>query len=69
MESLYDLYANQIGAIVFEGMKSEDGFGAELPVLLGIGLKVARGEDEGVKQSDRETFGEVMRMVMECKVW
>lgn len=82
MNLLYDLYANQIGAIVFNDLNNTnseseegggDGYGAELPVLLGIGLKIVKGEngeeEEGLTEEDRECFGEVMQMVKDCRVW
>lgn len=51
-----------------------DGYGAELPVLLGIGLKIVKGEkgeeeEEGLTDEDRECFGEIMQMVKDCRVW
>lgn len=69
---LHELYALQVGAIVF-APKDADGdawAGRSRPVLLGIALKGAqRGEDEGVSDEERSTFGEVMQMVAECSVW
>ncbi|GAA5822063.1 hypothetical protein JCM11251_004844 [Rhodosporidiobolus azoricus] len=82
--SLHDLYASQIGAIVFGGsgrgaggMEDMGGMpvlaSAAKPVVLGIGLKVkapAAGDDEddegGVSEEERQTFGQVMEMVLEC---
>ncbi|KAI5475222.1 hypothetical protein MNV49_001733 [Pseudohyphozyma bogoriensis] len=66
---LHDLYALQVGAIVFAGgMGSLEG--VEKPVVLGIALKGASGdEDGGVSEEDRKCFGEVMEMVSECRVW
>lgn len=68
---LHDMYAAQIGAIVFEG--TEEGTQSR-PVLLGIALKglgSGAGEEEeaGVSEEERRAFGEVMEMVVECKVW
>lgn len=74
---LYDLYANQIGAIVFNDIRNENGgesYGSELPILLGIGLKQIKKiegaeEEEGVTEDERKCFGQVMEMVKECRVW
>ncbi|ORY91628.1 hypothetical protein BCR35DRAFT_349421, partial [Leucosporidium creatinivorum] len=65
--SLHDLYANQVGAIVFSsGMDA----GFSRPVLLGIALKPSKEEgDYGVSEEERQTFGEVMEMLQGCKVW
>ena len=67
---MHDMYAAQIGAIVFEGM--EEGMQSR-PVLLGIALKgLGNGgeeEEAGVNEEERRTFGEVMEMVKVCKVW
>ncbi|GAA6037809.1 hypothetical protein JCM8097_005049 [Rhodosporidiobolus ruineniae] len=78
--SLHDLYASQVGAIVFhqlggagggpDGMDAGGGAGVK-PVVLGIGLKLppplAEGdEDGGVTEEERQTFAEVMEMVLEC---
>lgn len=65
--ALYDLYANQVGAIVFEG--TDEMMGVSRPVLMGIALKDKSGGEEGVGEDERETFGEVMKMVGECRVW
>jgi hypothetical protein len=65
--SLHELYANQIGAIVFSG-GADAGFSR--PMLLGIALKLSNDEGEyGVSDEERKTFGEVMEMVQGCKVW
>ncbi|BGP15061.1 hypothetical protein JCM10213_002795 [Rhodosporidiobolus nylandii] len=76
--SLHDLYASQIGAIVFrkfaeaagaEGAGMPGMLGGAKPVVLGIALKKAPdGEEEegGVTEKERETFAEVMEMVLEC---
>ncbi|GAA5854675.1 hypothetical protein JCM8547_004933 [Rhodosporidiobolus lusitaniae] len=79
--SLHDLYASQIGAIIFHASKESDGPGAvdELagpggagdskPVVLGIGLKMkppTDDEEEGITGDERETFSQVMEMVLEC---
>jgi hypothetical protein len=43
--------------------------GVSRPVLMGIALKDKSGGEEGVGEDERETFGEVMKMVGECRVW
>ena len=49
---------------------SDDQAGVSRPVLMGIALKDTSSEgDEGVSEGERETFGVVMEMVKECKVW
>ncbi|KAL8277953.1 hypothetical protein RQP46_009585 [Phenoliferia psychrophenolica] len=65
---LHELYAMQVGAIVFAPRDAgEEGFARSRPVLLGIALKGGK-EGEGVSEQERSTFGEVMEMVMECAV-
>lgn len=73
---MHDLYAAQIGAIVFQRSEAEGGgAGRSRPVVLGIALKLKAGcggedwEDEGIGEEERATFGEVMEMVQECCVW
>ncbi|GAA5918509.1 hypothetical protein JCM6882_001360 [Rhodosporidiobolus microsporus] len=87
ISSLHDLYASQIGAIVFSrsgggggpggGLEDLGGMpvlaGAAKPVVLGIALKIkppAEGEEGdgegGVTEEERQTFGEVMEMILEC---
>ncbi|GAA5882101.1 hypothetical protein JCM16303_005602 [Sporobolomyces ruberrimus] len=71
VQALHDLYASQIATILFEKMSTEtQGFEVK-PVVLGIGLKRTREEDErgqesGISDEERETFMQVMEMVKEC---
>lgn len=72
MGALHDLYAAQIGAIVFQNREGEDELNLKRPVLLGIALKSARKEEEderGITEEERDTFGQIMEMVKECEVW
>ncbi|KAM0788758.1 hypothetical protein ACM66B_002849 [Microbotryomycetes sp. NB124-2] len=79
-EMLHELYASQIGAIVFATAAMDDEMvgvpGLTKPVVLGIALKHSvneRGTEEeetlGVTDEERDTFGQVMDMVKECRVW
>ena len=74
-EHLHELYAAQIGAIVFT--QSATSSTNDVPwqgrgVVVGLGLKDLRrgAEADGPIQSDeRETFAQVMKLVMEARVW
>ncbi|GAA6004910.1 hypothetical protein JCM10207_008449 [Rhodosporidiobolus poonsookiae] len=80
VSSLHDLYASQVGAIVFlrlgggaDAAGGMPGLGsAAKPVVLGIALKMRPGraeeddEEGGVSDEERTTFAEVMEMVLEC---
>ncbi|GAA5950786.1 hypothetical protein JCM21900_002017 [Sporobolomyces salmonicolor] len=71
VSALHDLYASQIGAIVFRKFALEAAGGGAKPVVLGIGLKLStagKEEDEegGVSEEERGTFREIMEMVLEC---
>ncbi|GAA5889658.1 hypothetical protein JCM8208_001089 [Rhodotorula glutinis] len=76
--SLHDLYALHVGAAVFARLGAA-GEGAQRPVVLGIGLKRAQkdgaarlggGDDDddeaGVSEAEKETFEQVLDMVVEC---
>ncbi|BGP39067.1 hypothetical protein JCM10449v2_003005 [Rhodotorula kratochvilovae] len=71
LAALHDLYAAQVGAIVFRRYGAEEGGGAR-PVVLGIGLRRAQEEgeegegDAGVSEKEKRTFKSVMEMVLEC---
>ncbi|GAA6005475.1 uncharacterized protein JCM10292_007361 [Rhodotorula paludigena] len=71
LSSLHDLYAAQVGAIVFRRFAAAGDGGAapERPVVLGIGLKRVEGVDDdegGVTDGEKHTFEQVMEMVLEC---
>jgi proteasome assembly chaperone 3 len=69
---LHHLYATQIASIVFE---AASGTGNEPwqgnAVVVGIALKGAAGDSDEMEISpdERKTFAEVMKMVLECRVW
>ncbi|GAA5971798.1 hypothetical protein JCM11641_001517 [Rhodosporidiobolus odoratus] len=78
ISSLHDLYASQIGAIVFQRFSAASAadagagmltLGAK-PVVLGIALRRSSSAEEddegGVTEEERGTFAEVMEMVLEC---
>lgn len=83
MQTLIELYANQIAAIVLSrsGVRSEDlrdkvdGDWEGQSVVVGVGLKrrvngAERGEvEEDLDEVDRQTFAEAMEMVLNCRVW
>ncbi|GAA5923493.1 hypothetical protein JCM3775_000405 [Rhodotorula graminis] len=72
--SLHDLYALHVGAAIFARLGAA-GEGAQRPVVLGIGLKRAQrdgaalgddDDDAGVTEAEKETFEQVLDMVIEC---
>ncbi|KAK4056583.1 hypothetical protein OIO90_002431 [Microbotryomycetes sp. JL221] len=82
-ELLHELYASQIGAIVFTSSSPDDDMvgvaGVSKPVLVGIALKPNTADDAQIQgdrddsmsitSSERVVFGQVMDMVRQCKVW
>ncbi|KAK4055702.1 hypothetical protein OIV83_000248 [Microbotryomycetes sp. JL201] len=75
-ELLHELYATQIGAIIFATSAPDDDMvavaGLSKPVVVAIALKPS-GTDEydesRVTEQEREVFGQVMNMVNQCRVW
>ncbi|GAA5892018.1 hypothetical protein JCM5296_004664 [Sporobolomyces johnsonii] len=71
VSALHDLYASQIGAIIFRKFALEAAGAGAKPVVLGIGLKLSpagtdEDDDGGVSEDERGTFREIMEMVLEC---
>lgn len=70
MDTLEQLYASQLAAILFDEMEAEKGRGR--PVVVGMGLKTAflqqqqQQPGEAATAAARERFAEVMRLVREA---
>lgn len=63
----YRVYASQIAALFYDPKRIAPGDeGERRAVWLGIALKLGNGEENEVDDRDRETFGLVMSMILEC---
>lgn len=69
MRALYELYVSQLAAIVWSDEASAGRSGQRRPVVVGLALKPGKGGEGGGWTEERVRFGEVCRMVGECRVW